>query len=588
MARALASLLLCTICGVAAAAEPPAWVRESDQHARVLLESIARFSPESATYWGVEGYDDQVADLYPKAFERSQEAKRKAIAELRKRLDKSTDPSVRQDLQVMIQAAQDNYDSAELNRKLVLPYAGVSRLVFNGIRVLLDPRISRERQALAVTRLKRYAGMVDKSRPIATLARERTEERLGRKDLLRPFKGEVEQNLADTPQLLAGLRDLFGKSGLEGWQEAMAAIDRQLTDYDAWVRAVILPQARADHRLPPALYADNLKQYGLDLAPEELIRRALVGFAELQVEMQSLAPLVAKEKKLKGPDGKLLTDYRDVIRELKKKQVTGDAILPFYQRRLAALEDIIRRERIVTLPQRQAVIRLASPAESAMSPAPNMRPPRLIGNTGEYGEFVLPLVVPGAGGREAKRMDDFTHDGVTWTLAAHELRPGHELQFASMVEKGISNARAIFAFNSVNVEGWALYAEGEVKPHLPLDGQLFTLQARLQRAARMFLDPMVNLGLITPERVTEVLMNDVGLSDAMTQQEVDRYTYRAPGQATSYYYGYQRILEIRARAELALRDRFDRQAFNDFVLSQGLLPPALLEKAVMEQFVGKI
>ena len=36
-----------------------------------------------------------------------------------------------------------------------------------------------------------------------------------------------------------------------------------------------------------------------------------------------------------------LTDYRDVIRELKKKQITGDAILPFYKERLKAIEDII-------------------------------------------------------------------------------------------------------------------------------------------------------------------------------------------------------------------------------------------------------
>ena len=38
-------------------------------------------------------------------------------------------------------------------------------------------------------------------------------------------------------------------------------------------------------------------------------------------------------------------------------------------------------------------------------------------------------------------------------------------------------------------------------------------------------------------------------------------------------------------ARVALRKKFDRQAFNDFVLAQGMLPPALLRKAVMEEFV---
>src|SRR5262249_32999179 len=153
------------------------------------------------------------------------------------------------------------------------------------------------------------------------------------------------------------------------------------------------------------------------------------------------------------------TDYRDVIRALKKDQLTGDAILPHYQKRLASLEEIVRRERVVSLPTRAAQIRIASEAESAAVPAPNMRPPRLLGNTGEQGTFLLPLRVPttsAQGGSAVKSFDDFTFDAASWTLTAHEARPGHELQFASIVEKGVSAARAVFAFNSVNVEGWAL------------------------------------------------------------------------------------------------------------------------------------
>ena len=89
-----------------------------------------------------------------------------------------------------------------------------------------------------------------------------------------------------------------------------------------------------------------------------------------------------------------------------------------------------------------------------------MNPPPLVGNTGQVGEFVLPLDVPPPPGSDGtERSDDFTHDAVTWTLTAHEARPGHELQFDRMLGGGLSLARAAFAFNSVNVEGWALYSE---------------------------------------------------------------------------------------------------------------------------------
>jgi uncharacterized protein (DUF885 family) len=71
----------------------------------------------------------------------------------------------------------------------------------------------------------------------------------------------------------------------------------------------------------------------------------------------------------------------------------------------------------------------------------------------------------------------------------------------------------------------------------------------------------------------------------MAKQEVDRYTFRMPGQAGSYFYGYNRILQLRAETEVALGPKFDRQAFNNFLLAQGLLPPDLLAKAVREQFI---
>jgi uncharacterized protein (DUF885 family) len=45
------------------------------------------------------------------------------------------------------------------------------------------------------------------------------------------------------------------------------------------------------------------------------------------------------------------------------------------------------------------------------------------------------------------------------------------------------------------------------------------------------------------------------------------------------------MLEARQRAELALSGRLDRQRFNDFVLAQGTLPPDLLLRAVIDEFV---
>jgi uncharacterized protein (DUF885 family) len=327
--------------------------------------------------------------------------------------------------------------------------------------------------------------------------------------------------------------------------------------------------------------AYSLDQLGVEMAPEQLAALARGAFKTIQTEMQQIAPQVAKEK------GLSVTDYRDVIRALKKEQLVGEAILPHYKERLAQIEDIIRREKLVTLPTRPARIRIASQAEAAAVPAPNMRPPRLVGNTGEQGEFILPLNVPLAAGGKMQQVDDFTFAAASWTLTAHEARPGHEMQFASMIEAGVSLARAVFAFNSTNAEGWGLYAEHIVKPFMPAEGQLISLQHRLMRAARAFLDPELQAGKLTPEEAGRILREDVVLSDAMATQEVERYTFRAPGQATSYFYGYTVLTNLRQEVERATASTFNAQQFHDFILAQGLLPPKLLRQAVMEQFVRK-
>lgn len=573
-------LAVCALTHFANAAEPP-WVAKSNANAKLLLELTAKYSPEEASWLGVEGFDENIMDLSRDLFETRNADTQAVVKELRRRLDSESDPKVKQDLEILIKNGEDDLRSAALSRKYFFPFIDLTSEIFGVTRQMLDPRIPKERQKTLLQRLKKYAGLASGFRPVSELARERTLERLKENPkLLGPFRGRVEQSLSDAPIFLTGIRDLLAKSDLEGWQPAYDALREQLRGYNAWLKSEILPRAREDHRLPPEVYANNLRVQGVDISPEELVSRALTSFAEIRNQMNITSALLAKELSLSNA-----SDYKAVVRELKKRQIPKDQVMATYTNRLSEIEAAIRANHIVTLPERKASIRLATDAENAAQPAPHMSPPRLIGNTGEYGEFILTSGLPPDAGGKTLSFDDFTHDAGTWTLTAHEARPGHELQFAKIIEAGVSTARAIFAWNSVNIEGWALYAEAELQPYEPLDGQLFALQHRMIRAARAFLDPMVNLGQITPEEVKSFLIKEVLLSEGMATQEMQRYTFRSPGQATSYFYGYQRLMETRQTAQLALRDKFDRLAFNDFVLSQGCVPPNLLRKAVMEEFV---
>jgi hypothetical protein len=560
-------------------AGPQAWITRSNEFALQILKIQTKYAPEGAGRLGIEGLDEAITQFPANRREQQKADAVAAIAQIETWIAAEKDPLVKQDLQIMARASKDARRGAELGEKYNLPYFNPSLLVFGGMQALLDDQVPEARRKAALVRLRKYAGVEPGFEPIVDQMKARSKDWV-KPGQVGPAKVEVETDLARADFLINGIGPLFEKYKIDGYQEPYAKLKQQIAGYNAWVKQEILPKARTDFRLPPELYAFSLEQYGIDIPPQQLAGMAHQAFTDYQQEMQTIAAKIAKEK------GWTVTDYRDVIHELKKEQLVGDAILTQYQQTLKNIEEIIRRERLVTLPDRAARIRLATAAETAQQPAAHMVPPPLINNTGQQGEFVLPLNVPTApGSAQTKQIDDFTYTASTWTLVAHEARPGHELQFASMVERGVSVARSLYAFNSTNVEGWGLYSEYITKPFMPLDGQLISLQLRLMRAARAFIDPELQSGKLTPADAMRILTHDVVLSDAFANTEVERYTFRLPGQATSYFYGYTRLLELRKEAETKMGSKFDAMAFHNFILSQGLLPPDLLRKAVMEGLV---
>ena len=557
----------------------PAWVARSNEYAKILLKAQGPFQPEQLSFFGIPGFDDKVFDYGPGFGARYREAMAKARDELRAKLATENDPNVRQDLEILVQAAEDSIEASAVNEKLTRPWLDVGQTVFGGLQGQLTDQASPQTRAAAVRRLQAYVGLAPGSTPLATLARQRFDER-GESGLLMPTQVEVQQSLDNLQTYREGIRQLFAKYKLDTGdaRAALDALDTQLTEYADWTKSTVLPNARTTYSLPPELYALSLKNVGIDIDPRVLIGRAQMEFSETRNAMQQIAPLVAKAH------GWNETDYVAVIRQLKKSPIPDAQIESHYRTIvMPELDRLIAANRVVTLPNRPMQMRVGTPAENAQQPAPHFLPAPLVGNTGQQGTFVLPLSNPNAGADGP--YDDFNYPAGAWTLSAHEGRPGHELQFTAMVERGISLARTLYAFNSVNVEGWALYAEAEMVPYEPLDGQLIALQLRLLRASRAMLDPMINLGLTDRDTAFDWLVNKVGLSKAMARQEVDRYSVKSPGQAGSYFYGYSQLMQLRTETEIALGDRFDRKAFNDFLLDQGLLPPKLLAKAVREQFV---
>jgi uncharacterized protein (DUF885 family) len=556
------------------------WIATSNQYANMLIDVVFKYRPEFGTQQGLSQFDTKASQPTLANEDQERQETEAVLTKLKSAAAGKQQQDVAEDLQIMIRRVNLNFKRQDFQRAHEVPFFNASQMVFGGLQVLLDEQTPSERRPAAVVRIREYAGLEPGYTALTEILKQRVSEQIAKPGVIYPARVEIETEMARNSNYLNGIAALMQKYNLTGWEEPFAKLKTQLTDYDAWVRTTVLPKARDDFRLPPEHYALDMENYGIDIPPAQLATMAHQAFIEIQGEMKSVALKIAKQRRLPS------SDYRDVIRELKKQQLVGDAILPFYQERLKQIEKIIVDRQIVSLPDRPARIRIATAAETAQQPAPHMVPPPFIHNTGQKGEFVLPLNIPaGPGQTSTEKYDDFTYDAAAWTLTAHEARPGHELQFDSMLEHGVSLARVRYAFNSTNVEGWGLYSEYLIKPYMPLEGQLISLDLRLQRAARAFLDPELQAGKITPADAFRVMEQDVVLSHAFAEEEVERFTYRMPGQANSYFYGYTKLIALREDTEKALGPKFNQKKFHDFILAQGLLPPDLMRKAVMEDFV---
>ena len=414
------------------------WVIQSDCYSLMLLNVQFEHSPENGSQEGLRKFDTRIGNPSRTDDVAARRELEGVLRILNTAYSRVTDTRVREDLDILRRTFALQFKSEDFaDRHLVTAYSS-SELIYQGIKILLNDQVATDRYPAALSRLKKYVGDEPGFTPFTTLLRQRVSEQLRKAGIIYPARTLLTDQLERNRQYVEAIPKLFEKYKLYGWESAYAKLKIQLRDYDDWVVSAILPNARSDFREPREQYALSLEQNGVDIDPDQVASKAHAAFIRDQTEIAALAVQVAKAHGFKSDS------YSDVIRELKKSQIIGDEILLFYKSRLREIENIILEQHLVTLPNRPAIVRLATAAESAQSPAPHSTEPPLLHNTGQSSEFVLSLNYPSST-VGPDQYDDFTFDASSWPLTAHEARPGHELQFDSMIEQGVSIARARFA-----------------------------------------------------------------------------------------------------------------------------------------------
>ena len=167
-------------------------------------------------------------------------------------------------------------------------------------------------------------------------------------------------------------------------------------------------------------------------------------------------------------------------------------------------------------------------------------------------------------------------------VSYHEGIPGHHLQISIAQElTGLPEFRKQSNYTAF-AEGWALYSERlgkEIGFYQDPYNDYGRLEADIWRAIRLVVDTGVHSKHWTRQQMVDYFHDHSAIDETNIQAEVDRYI-AWPGQALGYKMGQLKILEVRQRAQTALRSKFDLKAFHDVVLDSGALPLDVLEQRV--------
>jgi uncharacterized protein (DUF885 family) len=168
------------------------------------------------------------------------------------------------------------------------------------------------------------------------------------------------------------------------------------------------------------------------------------------------------------------------------------------------------------------------------------------------------------------------------TLSYHEAIPGHHLQISFAQTLDVPEFRRDVEVTAY-VEGWAFYAE-ELAAELgwyegDIPGELGRLQDAALRASRLVVDTGIHAFGWSFEQSVAFMVEHIGAPTWAMEGQVYRYI-SWPGQASAYWIGRQRILDLRQQAMDALGAAYDLKAFHTAVLSGGALPLEVLSTSI--------
>ncbi len=387
-------------------------------------------------------------------------------------------------------------------------------------------------------------------------------------------------------EMLAPHRNELGAAEARRFDSALATLKAAVAEHQHWLDRTLVPNAKGDFRLGPALYDAKLRfALATPLSPAEIKRRAKLALVDVRAEMYAIARTV-----LAGRAGAPPLPDRPTAAQ---QQAAIEAALELaYARRpsrsgveakaretLAQATAFVREKQLVTVPDAPVNVITMPKFRQGVSLAYCDSPGPLEKQLGTF-YAVSPIPADWTDAQATSFLREY-NDYAIHDLTLHEAMPGHYLQLAHANANG-STLRAVLASGSF-IEGWANYGEAVMADAGYLDGdplfRLIVLKLRL----RVITNALLDIGIQTEGMSREQAMELMTRTAFQQEREAAGKWVRAnltSAQLPTYFVGYSEHVELRREAERRRGSAFDLRAYHDELLSHGS-PPVRYVRALM-------
>ncbi|MCA1247748.1 DUF885 domain-containing protein [Massilia sp. MS-15] len=359
-------------------------------------------------------------------------------------------------------------------------------------------------------------------------------------------------------------------SAVLGYIDFLTALDRNAASprpfragkalYEQKFALEIQSSSSAEQTFRKALATREELLARMDTISDELWPRTMAGVAKPRDRFQKIGMMIDK---------------------LSSRHVARENFLPEIRRQIPALHKFVTEKNLLTLdadkplevretPMYQRGVAGASidapgpyrPKDKTyynVTPLDDLTPEQAESSLREYNEWILQI------------------------LNIHEAIPGHYAQLV-YANRSPSLVKSLFG-NGAMVEGWAVYGErmmlengyGDNAPEM----WLMYSKWNLRSVTNTILDYSVHvLGMQRPEAID--LLTRQAFQTRQEAEEKWRRVQLTSVQLTSYYSGYEQIMELRERRKQQLGERFNLKEFHDQFLGYGNAPVKMIAELMMQ------